>query len=180
MHHHPPTRPLHYGSICSGIEAVSLACEPLRLQAAWFSEIESFPCAVLAHRYASVPNLGDMTAIASQIRAGHVVAPDILVGGTSYQAFSIADSRQGLDDPRGALTLSYVKLANTSTESASKTINRSPRLYGKTSPACSPTVPTPSDICCAHWPANATRSKRQGARGRTRVVCLPPAASRGR
>jgi hypothetical protein len=66
MHHHPTTRPLQYGSVC--------------LQAAWFSEIEPFPCAVLAHRYPAVPNLGDMTAIASQIRAGHVAAPDILCG----------------------------------------------------------------------------------------------------
>ncbi|MFJ5483777.1 DNA cytosine methyltransferase [Pectobacterium actinidiae] len=112
MHHPPPTRPLQYGSVCSGIEAVSLAWEPLGLQAAWFSEIEPFPCALLAHRYPAVPNLGDMTAIASQIRAGHVVAPDILVGGTPCQAFSIAGARQGLDDPRGALTLSYVELAN--------------------------------------------------------------------
>jgi len=106
------TTALQYGSVCSGIEAVSLAWQPLGLQAAWFSEIEPFPCAVLAHHYPDVPNLGDMTQIADKVRAGHVVAPDILVGGTPCQSFSIAGLRRGLDDPRGALTLAYVELAN--------------------------------------------------------------------
>lgn len=59
---HQPTNPpaLLYGSVCSGIEAVSLAWEPLGLQPAWFAEIEPFPCAVLSRRYPCVPNLGDM------------------------------------------------------------------------------------------------------------------------
>ncbi len=100
---HPPA--LQYGSVCSGIEAVSLAWQPLGLQAAWFAEIEPFPNAVLAYRYPEVPNLGDMTGIARQIRAGTVPAPDILVGGTPCQSFSVAGDRQGLADPRGALTL---------------------------------------------------------------------------
>ena len=64
------------------------------------------------HRYPRVPNLGDMTAIAGQVRAGTVRAPDILVGGTPCQSFSVAGARQGLNDPRGALTLAYVELAN--------------------------------------------------------------------
>jgi DNA (cytosine-5)-methyltransferase 1 len=108
----PRNAPLLYGSVCSGIEAVSLAWHPLGLEAAWFAEIEPFPSAVLAHRYPRVPNLGDMTAIARQVRAGTVPAPDILVGGTPCQSFSIAGARGGLDDPRGALTLAYVELAN--------------------------------------------------------------------
>ncbi|HBO0827427.1 TPA: DNA cytosine methyltransferase [Pseudomonas aeruginosa] len=108
----PQTAPLLYGSVCSGIEAVSLAWQPLGLEAAWFAEIEPFPSAVLAHRYPRVPNLGDMTAIARQVRAGTVPAPDILVGGTPCQSFSVAGSRRGLDDPRGALSLAYVELAN--------------------------------------------------------------------
>lgn len=111
-HSPPSTAALQYGSVCSGIEAVSLAWEPLGLQAVWFAEIEPFPCAVLAHRYPAVPNLGDMTGIARQIRAGRVRAPDVLVGGTPCQSFSIAGARRGLDDPRGALTLAYVELAN--------------------------------------------------------------------
>ncbi|ABI58403.1 DNA cytosine methyltransferase [Nitrosomonas eutropha] len=112
MHPQPTHTTLQYGSVCSGIEAVSLAWQPQGPQAAWFSEIEPFPCAVLAHRYPDVPNLGDMTQIAEQVRAGLVVAPDILVGGTPCQTFSIAGARQGLSDPRGALTLKYVELAN--------------------------------------------------------------------
>lgn len=108
----PRNAPLLYGSVCSGIEAVSLAWQPLGLEAAWFAEIEPFPSAVLAHRYPHVPNLGDMTAIARQVRAGTVPAPDILVGGTPCQSFSVAGSRQVLNDPRGALTLAYVELAN--------------------------------------------------------------------
>ncbi|HBP0979075.1 DNA cytosine methyltransferase [Comamonas sp. Y6] len=108
----PQAAPLLYGSVCSGIEAVSLAWQPLGLKAAWFAEIEPFPSAVLAHRYPHVPNLGDMTAIARLVRAGTVPAPDILVGGTPCQSFSVAGSRRGLDDPRGALSLAYVELAN--------------------------------------------------------------------
>lgn len=71
-----------YGSVCSGIEAASVAWHPLGWRAAWFAEIEPFPSAVLAHRFPGVPNLGDMTAIAAQVRAGAVAAPDVLVGGT--------------------------------------------------------------------------------------------------
>ncbi|MBV2205764.1 MAG: DNA cytosine methyltransferase [Pseudomonas sp.] len=114
MHHPQPpaSPPLQYGSVCSGIEAVTLAWEPLGLKAAWFSEIDPFPCAVLAHHYSEVPNLGDMTRIADQVLAGAVLAPDILVGGPPCQAFSIAGNRQGLNDPRGTLTLAYVELAN--------------------------------------------------------------------
>ncbi|EMY8159281.1 DNA cytosine methyltransferase [Pseudomonas monteilii] len=112
MNPQPQPAALRFGSVCSGIEAASLAWEPLGLQAAWFSEIDPFACAVLAHRYPAVPNLGDMTRIAGEIRAGRVEAPDILVGGPPCQAFSIAGNRQGLTDPRGALTLSYVELAN--------------------------------------------------------------------
>ncbi len=112
MHPQPHNAPLLYGSVCSGIEAVSLAWQPLGLEAAWFAEIEPFPSAVLAHHYPNVPNLGDMTAIARRVRAGTVPAPDILVGGTPCQSFSVAGARQGLNDPRGALTLAYVELAN--------------------------------------------------------------------
>lgn len=112
MNPQPTNTTLQYGSVCSGIEAVSLAWQPHGLQAAWFSEIEPFPCAVLAHHYPDVPNLGDMTQIATLVRDGQVAAPDILVGGTPCQSFSIAGARQGLSDPRGALTLKYVELAN--------------------------------------------------------------------
>lgn len=101
-----------YGSICSGIEAATVAWEPLGWKAAWFSEIEAFPSAVLAERWPEVVNLGDMTKIAAAVRAGDVQAPDVMVGGTPCQAFSIAGLRNGLVDARGQLTLSYVELAN--------------------------------------------------------------------
>ncbi|GAB0505036.1 hypothetical protein KU15F69_18970 [Escherichia coli] len=103
---------MKYGSVCSGIEAASKAWEPLGWKPAWFSEIEPFPSAVLAHHWPEVTNLGDMTKIADAVRAGDVEAPDVLVGGTPCQAFSIAGLREGLSDYRGQLTLSYVELAN--------------------------------------------------------------------
>ncbi|MGG6046620.1 Dam family site-specific DNA-(adenine-N6)-methyltransferase [Salmonella enterica] len=103
---------MRYGSVCSGIEAASIAWGSLGWQPAWFAEIEAFPSAVLANHWPHVTNLGDMTGIASAVRAGDVEAPDVLVGGTPCQAFSIAGLRNGLDDERGQLTLSYVELAN--------------------------------------------------------------------
>ncbi len=103
---------MKYGSVCSGIEAASKAWEPLGWKPAWFSEIEPFPSAVLAHHWPEITNLGDMTKIADSVRAGDVEAPDVLVGGTPCQAFSIAGLREGLSDDRGQLTLSYVELAN--------------------------------------------------------------------
>lgn len=103
---------MKYGSVCSGIEAASKAWEPLGWKPAWFSEIEPFPSAVLAHHWPEVTNLGDMTKIADAVRAGDAEAPDVLVGGTPCQAFSIAGLREGLSDDRGQLTLSYVELAN--------------------------------------------------------------------
>ncbi|MEL1213731.1 DNA cytosine methyltransferase [Aeromonas caviae] len=103
---------MNYGSVCSGIEAASLAWEPLGWNPAWFAEIEPFPSAVLAHHWPHVTNLGDMTKIATAVLKGDVVAPDILVGGTPCQAFSVAGAREGLADDRGFLTIKYVELAN--------------------------------------------------------------------
>ena len=101
-----------FGSVCSGIEAASVAWHPLGWQAAWLSEIEPFPSAVLAHHYPDVPNLGDMTTIADRIRAGLVEAPDMLCGGTPCQAFSVAGQRRSLSDERGNLSLVFCELAD--------------------------------------------------------------------
>ena len=101
-----------YGSVCSGIEAATQAWHPLGMRAAWFAEIEPFPSAVLAHHYPDVPNHGDMTKLAALALAGKITAPDVLVGGTPCQAFSVAGMREGLSDPRGALTIKYVELAD--------------------------------------------------------------------
>ena len=103
---------MKYGSVCSGIEAASVAWESLGWRAAWFAEIDAFPSAVLKHHWPGVPNLGDMTLIAAAVRAGTAEAPDVLVGGTPCQAFSLAGLRTSLADERGQLTLSYVELAN--------------------------------------------------------------------
>lgn len=99
---------LRFLSVCSGIEAASVAWHPLGWRAVAFSEIEKFPSAVLAHHYPDVPNLGDFTAI-DTTKLGQV---DILAGGTPCQAFSVAGLRQGLDDARGNLTLKFVELAH--------------------------------------------------------------------
>lgn len=103
---------LSYGSVCSGIESASVAWEPLGFSPTWFAEIEGFPSAVLAHHWPHVPNLGDMTQLARWVRFGLIPAPDVLVGGTPCQSYSVAGKRLGLSDPRGQLTLSYVDLLN--------------------------------------------------------------------
>ena len=101
---------MRYGSLCSGIEAASAAWEPLGWQPAWFAEIEPFPCAVLNHHWPHVPNYGDMTRLVGKILNGTVEAPDILVGGTPCQAFSVAGLRGSLDDERGNLTLVLIRI----------------------------------------------------------------------
>lgn len=100
---------LTYGSVCSGIEAVSVAWKGLMMPL-WFSEIEPFPCAVLAHHYPDIPNLGDMTALPQKIINREIPAPDVLVGGTPCQAFSVAGLRNSLDDERGNLTLTLIHI----------------------------------------------------------------------
>ena len=103
---------LRFGSVCSGIEAASVAWHPLGWKAAWLSEIEPFPSAVLAHHYPDVPNLGDMTTLPERIRSGEVEAPDLFCGGTPCQAFSVAGLRKSLDDARGNLSLVFCEIAN--------------------------------------------------------------------
>ncbi len=96
-----------FGSVCSGIEAASCAWHPLGWRTAFVSEIEPFPCAVLAHHYPTVPNLGDMT----KFKEWPDAAIDLLVGGTPCQSFSVAGLRKGLADPRGNLMLTYLAIA---------------------------------------------------------------------
>jgi DNA (cytosine-5)-methyltransferase 1 len=96
---------MNYLSVCSGIEAATVAWHPLGWHAVGYSEIEPFPCAVLKHHYPSVPNHGDMTQHQGW---PHETAVDLLVGGTPCQAFSVAGLRQGLADPRGNLTLVFL------------------------------------------------------------------------
>jgi len=102
---------VNFISICSGIEAASVAFGPLGWKAIAFSEIEPFPCAVLEHHYPNVPNLGDMSRFREwpqEIFAN----TDAIVGGPPCQAFSVAGARNGLNDDRGNLTLIYAELIN--------------------------------------------------------------------
>jgi DNA (cytosine-5)-methyltransferase 1 len=99
-----------YLSICSGIEAASVAWHDLPWQAVGFSEIEPFPCALLQHRFPAVPNFGDMTRHADwNIEPGAV---DLVVGGTPCQAFSVAGLRAGMADPRGNLALTFLAIVD--------------------------------------------------------------------
>lgn len=96
-----------YGSVCSGIEAATAAWHPLGWEPAFFSEIEPFPRAVLAHHYPDVPLHGDFTTI----QGDEYGAINLLVGGTPCQSFSVAGLRGGLDDDRGNLALEFLRLA---------------------------------------------------------------------
>jgi DNA (cytosine-5)-methyltransferase 1 len=96
---------LNYLSVCSGIEAATVAWQDLGWKPAGFSEIEKFPSQVLAHHYPDVTNFGDMT----KYKEWNINDPiGLLVGGTPCQSFSVAGLRKGLDDPRGNLALTYV------------------------------------------------------------------------
>ena len=173
----PRNTPLLYGSVCSGIEAVSLAWQPLGLEAAWFAEIEPFPSAVLAHRNPLVPNLGDMTTIARQVRAGTVPAPDLLVGGTPCQSFSVAGARRGLADPRGALTLAYVELANAIDQTRRQDRRPPATLVWENVPG----VLSDCSNAFGHFLGALAGESRAleppGQNGRTQVVCLDPGAA---
>jgi DNA (cytosine-5)-methyltransferase 1 len=99
---------MKYLSLCSGIEAATVAWHPLGWEAVAYSEIERFPSQVLAHHYPQTPNLGDMTKFKEWSIESNV---DLLVGGTPCQSFSVAGLRKGLDDPRGNLMLIYLAIA---------------------------------------------------------------------
>ena len=100
---------MRYLSICSGIEAASVAWGPLGWQALGLSEIEPFPRAVLTHHYPDVPLHGDFTELRHQ---PSILDADALVGGTPCQAFSVAGLRNSLADDRGNLSLEFVRLAD--------------------------------------------------------------------
>ena len=95
---------MRYLSVCSGVEAATVAWHPLGWEAVGYSEIEKFPSEVLAHHYPNVTNFGDMTKYKEWNINGAV---ELLVGGTPCQSFSVAGLRKGLEDPRGNLALVY-------------------------------------------------------------------------
>ena len=160
-----------YGSVCSGIEAASVAWHPLGMRASWFAEIEKFPSAVLAHRWPEVQNLGDMTQLARQVLLEQISAPPVLVGGTPCQDFSVAGMRKGLAGKRGALTIKFVELADAIDhvrpagdecvvvwENVPGVLSDKANAFG----------------CSAPWWANPMRSSRQGKMDE-RWVCMDPA-----
>jgi len=106
----PVGKPIRYLSVCSGMEAASVAWHPLGWQPVGFSEIEPFPCAILKHRFPNIPNYGSLTEYKQwPLEPGAI---DLLVGGTPCQSFSVAGLRKGLDDPRGNLALVFLGLAD--------------------------------------------------------------------
>ena len=96
---------MNYLSVCSGVEAASVAWKGLGWNPLGFSEIEKFPSEVLNHHYPNVPNLGDMTNYRSWNFGKRSV--DLVVGGTPCQSFSVAGLRKGMEDPRGNLALTF-------------------------------------------------------------------------
>ena len=99
---------MKYLSVCSGIEAATVAWHHLGWTPTAFAEVEPFPFAVLAHHYPTVRNRGDMT----KYQEWPDESVDLLVGGTPCQSFSVAGLRQGLKDPRGNLMLVYLGIAD--------------------------------------------------------------------
>ena len=96
---------MNYLSVCSGVEAASVAWKGLGWNPLGFSEIEKFPSEVLNHHYPNVPNLGDMTKYKEWNFGDRSV--DLVVGGTPCQSFSVAGLRKGMEDPRGNLALTF-------------------------------------------------------------------------
>jgi DNA (cytosine-5)-methyltransferase 1 len=101
---------LKFASVCSGIEAPSVAWKPLGWEAVFFSEVDDFPNAVLKYHWPNVPNLGDMNNF-KEWKLGHETI-DVFIGGTPCQSFSTAGLRKGLDDPRGNLALVFLAIVD--------------------------------------------------------------------
>jgi DNA (cytosine-5)-methyltransferase 1 len=101
--------PIRFATVCSGIEVPSLAWAPLGMQPVFYSEIDPFANRFLRLRHPLTPNLGDMNKIDGDHWRGKV---DVLWGSTPCQSLSEAGKRGGVVDPRGALMLGLVGLAN--------------------------------------------------------------------
>ena len=100
---------VNYLSVCSGIEAATVAWHDMKWKPIGFSEIEKFPSQLLQHHYPHVTNYGDMT----KFKEWNINEPvNLLVGGTPCQSFSVAGLRKGLEDPRGNLMLTYLGIAD--------------------------------------------------------------------
>jgi hypothetical protein len=165
---------MRYGSVCSGIEAATVAWHPLGWEAAWLSEIEPFPSAVLAHHYPNTPNLGDMTLLFERIASGEVEAPDVFCGGTPCQAFSVAGLRNSLDDHRGNLSLTFCEIAN-AIDSVRIIRGEKPAIiFWENVPGVLNTKDNAFGCFWLDLPAKVMRSSLQGADGQTLVLLMVP------
>lgn len=99
---------MRYISLFSGIEAATVAWEPLGWEPLAFCEIEDFPSAVLAHHYPDVPNLGDITKVNWKDVIEKHGRPDVVVGGSPCQSFSVAGGRASLDG-ESRLMFEYIR-----------------------------------------------------------------------
>lgn len=104
------------GSVCSGIEAASVAFEGTELDIKWFSEISDFPSKILKENYPQIPNIGDMKNIPNLLDKSEIESPDLICAGTPCQAFSVAGWKKGLNDDRGNLTLKFVEILDKNDE----------------------------------------------------------------
>jgi DNA (cytosine-5)-methyltransferase 1 len=92
-------------SLFSGIEAASVAWNPLGWHAVAFCEIDPPQCAVLHHHYANTPNIGDITQLTQQ-QINELGQVDLVVGGFPCQDLSLAGARKGLKNADGTVTRS--------------------------------------------------------------------------
>jgi DNA (cytosine-5)-methyltransferase 1 len=99
---------MRFLSLCSGIEAASVAWNPLGWETAAVAEVDPFCCQLLSQRHPAVPNLGDL----NEHGKWPSIKPDLIVAGTPCQAFSVAGLRRGLSDPRGGLMLRFLEVVS--------------------------------------------------------------------
>jgi DNA (cytosine-5)-methyltransferase 1 len=83
----------------SGIGAPELAAPEIDWR--WCAEIDPFASAILAERFPTVPNLGDV----NEVEWDAVEPVDLVAFGSPCQSFSIAGKRAGLGDPHGNLAI---------------------------------------------------------------------------
>lgn len=104
------------GSVCSGIEAATVALKPIGYEFKWYSEIAKFPSELLREKYPETPNVGNMVEIEGKLERKEIEAVDMICGGTPCQAYSLAGGRKGLEDERGLLALEFIKIVDKNDE----------------------------------------------------------------
>ena len=98
---------MKYLSLFSGVEAATVAWKPLGFTCVGVSENAPFPCAVLEHNLPNTTNLGDVRHVNKQSIEEQ---PNIIIGGSPCQAFSVEGKRKGFQDERGRLMFEYIRV----------------------------------------------------------------------